>query len=665
MIFDVLVAGATPAGCAAAIMAARAGHSVLLLEPTATPGGMNANGVHTFDSATPEALSGIAEEFAARVAAHYARSGRRDTLTDDGKGLYWEAGVAARLWEAWLAEHPSITLRTGAVPCAVEIEGGRIAAVLWRQAADAMGDLDPAAPGDLRREASRVVVDATYEGDIAAWSGAPWRLGREPRSDAEPHAGHIRTVPLALSPADGWPPHTILPGSTGEGDGRIMAFNIRLHLRFFEDAGPGAAHRIPPPPGYDPKAYKWDPSLVSRGRPTGPLTGVNRAVGGKFLLNRGRFGNDLVGPNRDFILARPEERRALRRRFVHHALGYLHFIQQNGTPELGLATDEFPLNSHIPYRIYAREGRRIEGLAQLTERDLHPWLHGIAPRPPLQPDSVAIGDWPIEAKHVRDDADEGYTYPEGALFLRLARAPFQVPLGCLVPRGVENLIVACALSATHVAYSAMRCEALWLATGTAAGALAALALAEGGMVPRVPAARVQEALLAVRGKTTYLADLPGTHPHFAAVQWAALRGLVPHDAGFRAFPDVAASWGDLAEATVRCLGLPISVTGAHVEGIDPTHPAFRFIETLYDLGSRAGEEVYPHTHEPIADPQTEHYRPEPRGRWLRFRADDLPGSARAASVLAAVARAAGLTPPPPLPEPLTRGALLSALRQMA
>jgi hypothetical protein len=33
------------------------------------------------------------------------------------------------------------------------------------------------------------VIDATAEGDIAAWAGAPYRIGREPRSPEEPHAG--------------------------------------------------------------------------------------------------------------------------------------------------------------------------------------------------------------------------------------------------------------------------------------------------------------------------------------------------------------------------------------------------------------------------------------------------------------------------------------------
>jgi hypothetical protein len=665
---DLLVVGGTPAGCAAALVAARAGLSVIVLEPTPGLGGMNANGVHTFDSGTPQALSGIALEFAGRVARHYAAAGMRDPLTEDGQGLYWEAHVAARIWAEMLAELPGITVETRAVPVGVEVAGGRIASVEWERAADAMGDLDPERRGARFRAAGRIVLDATYEGDIAAWSGAPCRLGREARSAAEPHAGRIHTAPLALGRAEGFPPQTILPGSTGEGDGRIMAFNIRLHLRFHKDGSADAPHRIAAPPGYDPRQYRFDPAVITGGKPAGPLSGVNRAVNGKFLLNRGTMGNDLVGPNRDYVLARPEQRRALRRRFVDHALGFLHFIQTEGrTPGLGLATDEFAENGHIPYRIYVREGRRIEGLSTLTESDLHPWLHGTLPRPPRKPDAVAIGDWPIEIKRVEDTPALGYEHPEGGVFLRVARAPFQIPYGCLVPRGVDNLLVACALSATHVAYGAMRCEAVWFGTGMAAGLAAALALRSGVAPAALPVHQLQEAIHAAGGKTSYLADVEAGEPHFAAIHWAALRGLLPEeDRAFRYGPATSASWGELVEGLVIALGLPVSVTGLHFEGLDPHHRAFRFAETLYDLGSRADVELFPGTRDPRLDPQTEHYRAEPRTRWLRLDPAAPVGAAEATALAQAALRALRRDATLPAFEgKLTRGGLATLLRAAA
>src|SRR2546425_9804641 len=95
---DVLVVGGNPGGCAAAIAAARCGRSVLLLEPTQVLGGMNANGTFGFDCATPQALSGIAEEVASRVRAHYEATGLNDPLHSKREDLVWESHVLAKVW---------------------------------------------------------------------------------------------------------------------------------------------------------------------------------------------------------------------------------------------------------------------------------------------------------------------------------------------------------------------------------------------------------------------------------------------------------------------------------------------------------------------------------------------------------------------------------------
>ena len=76
--------------------------------------------------------------------------------------------------------------------------------------------------------------------------------------------------------------------------------------------------------------------------------------------------------------------------------------------------------------------------------------------------------------------------------------PF-VPRGALVPRGTDHLLVAgrC-LSSDRLANSALRVQATCMATGQAAGAMAALA-AETGVTPlRLPLADIR-ALLAANG----------------------------------------------------------------------------------------------------------------------------------------------------------------------
>jgi len=75
-------------------------------------------------------------------------------------------------------------------------------------------------------------------------------------------------------------------------------------------------------------------------------------------------------------------------------------------------------------------------------------------------------------------------------------ASYDIPLRSLLPRGVDNLLVAgrC-ISGTHEAHSSYRVMPICMATGQAAGVCAALA-SRGATTPREVAAQdVQDELL--------------------------------------------------------------------------------------------------------------------------------------------------------------------------
>ena len=643
---DVLVIGGNPGGCSAAIAAARSGMRVLLMEPTRTLGGMNANGAFGFDSATPQALSGIAEEVQALVREHYARIGLDDPLFTRRADQVWESHVAANVWRTLVQATPGITILWGAVPVAVTVAGRMITGIDWVPAVDPVGNIDPdcGAAASLR---ARMVIDASYEADVSAWSGVRCNLGREPRSWLEPHAGRIFSSNMERS-AQGYLPHSVLPGSTGEGDDAIMAFVSRLHCRIYEDRSPGAAHRLKSaPPGYDPANYAWGPVATAADGSPVYFNTLYVLVNGKFLLNRMTRGNNLVGPNREYILAHPAARRALRQRFVDHALGYLYFVQNDGgMPGLGLAHDEFVDNDHIPYLVYTRESRRIDGLKKLTEADITPYITGDGCRPPLKADAVAIGDWTLESHGCTDAIRPGDHYPEGFIFNRVTQTPYQIPYGCLLPREIDNLIVPGAISATHIAASATRCEAARIQTGIAAGVAAAMALQAGCAPAQVPVRAIQAALIARGGKLTYFADVASSHAHFASIQWAALRSWLPQDDEWRFFPDHPASWADLVRAVVLCLALPVSVSGAHFEGIHRRHPLFRFVEALYDLGTRVDVDLFDATRLENQDPMVEILRLDRAPRLIPFAPDAAITQVEAGHFLgkAAIALGAGQAP---------------------
>lgn len=615
---DVLVVGATPAGCAAAIAAAREGARVVLLEPTSSVGGVCANGVPCFDAGSLQALSGIAEEFCGCVLRHYEATGLDDPLLRSGQNVFWEFHVAEQIWRAMLADQDDVTLIASAVPVGVTMDGATIAAVLWEPAVDPFGNPPAQAVPVPNQVRAAVVIDATYEGDVAAWAGAPFDLGREARSPAEPHAGIIYTASHEHQvSAAGFLPATILPGSSGAASEGVMAFTSRLSLRWQEAAG--QRRPVPRPDGYDPAKYRWTPPVMGPdGRPSFGFDLIP-AVNGKMLLNQREKGNDVLAETREFILAHPRERTAIRKRMFDHILGFLHFIQTSGgSPELSLAEDEYPGNGNVPHLLYVREGRRFRGRARLTESNVNPFLAGPGPRPPRQPESVAIGDWAIECRPCSDRRDPATEAYEGAILARAVRAPYQVPFGCLVPQGVDNLLVTTTISASHVAFCALRIEAVWAGTGTAAGIAAALAKRGGCRAGEVPVAAIQGAMLASGCKLTYFSDVGSDHSHFAAIQWLALRGFLPNNWRFDFLPDSAATWDDLVEASVCAFGLPASVTGLHFDGLDPGHPAFRHAETLYDVASRAGVILFANMRHPVIDAPADHLRAEPRTRWVEF-----------------------------------------------
>jgi hypothetical protein len=73
--------------------------------------------------------------------------------------------------------------------------------------------------------------------------------------------------------------------------------------------------------------------------------------------------------------------------------------------------------------------------------------------------------------------------------------PYEIPYRCLLPQGVEQVLVAgrC-ISADHEAHARSRNMPACMATGQAAGVAAAIAVEEGVSVRKVPIAKVQAAL---------------------------------------------------------------------------------------------------------------------------------------------------------------------------
>ncbi|MBT3212877.1 MAG: FAD-dependent oxidoreductase, partial [Planctomycetaceae bacterium] len=222
--YDVVVVGGTPAGVAAAIAAARADKTVIIIEQAPVLGGVLSSGVLRLDDKYVESNSGVMEEFRQRVKAYHRNEMGDDPLVQAhlkndprrvwniAEGRAWEPHTAATVYAEMVAEHPMIATRFNEVAVDVEMKGECVTGVITRHR-DNEGTL-----GKEYRYAGKVIVDATYEADLAEFANIPYRIGREARSKEEPHAGHIYTN--YFRKVKGTLPATILPESTGVADHR-------------------------------------------------------------------------------------------------------------------------------------------------------------------------------------------------------------------------------------------------------------------------------------------------------------------------------------------------------------------------------------------------------------------------------------------------------------
>ena len=205
--YDVIVAGAGPAGVAAAVSAARLGAHVCLLEQSGIVGGVATSGM--MSHWTGNTRGGIYEEILDRSQAPSKPLMRKfidtERLEDALLEMLDEAHVELRLY-SFVA---SPLMETGAVAgVIVESKAGRQAL------------------------SAKVVVDSTGDGDVAARAGAAYTLGREDDGAMQP-----MTLMFRLGGVD--TDRAILPGSfestVAVPDGEIQAL---------------ARSELPPPAGH-------------------------------------------------------------------------------------------------------------------------------------------------------------------------------------------------------------------------------------------------------------------------------------------------------------------------------------------------------------------------------------------------------------------------------
>jgi len=473
---DLLVYGASPAGIGAAVAAARAGLRVLVAEPLGQIGGMLSGGLGRTDLGRPDTVGGLFREFMQRVVAHYQQAyGPASLQVEDCRGgQRFEPHVAHRVLAEMLAEAQAAVLLRHPLR-AVEVASGRIVAVT----------LD--GPDGPMRVLAPSFVDASYEGDLLAATGASYRVGREARGEyGEEHAGHLF-----------WDPETGRASGhgTGEGDARVQAYCFRLCVT--DD--PARRRPIGRPPDYDAGRYALLRAyLEAAPRRLKDVLLLGKLPNRKWDVNNWGFcwqSLDLVERSDGYAEANWERRREIARAHRDYQWGLLHFLQHDAavptelraeSARFGLCADEFAEGEGWPEQLYVREARRLVGRYVFTEHD--------ARRDRRKPDAVAVGSYPLDS-HATQWYRVGQPTPAPEGFFICSTQPYEIPLRALQPRELDNLLVPVCLSATHAGYGTLRMEPVLMNLGMACGAAAGLARHAGCARSDVPAPELQHELV--------------------------------------------------------------------------------------------------------------------------------------------------------------------------
>ena len=533
--FDLVVVGATPGGIACAVRAAREGLSVLLVHHHPHIGGFITSGAGGWEAPYDGLRSPLYGEMRTGGADFYREyygegsPQHRASLPDPNSNAHIdrpkiEPRIAELLFNRMLEREKNLTVLTDFVVTGAERDGVLLKTIALRQMHGKQ----------TCRVGAKIFADGMYEADLAAAAEVPYRVGREARNEYnEPHAGVLYTEERRKEPGQrGFPKDAdegrlkirynshataeIVEGPhSGEADDSVMAYNYRLILT----RDPANRILVDKPADYDVAIAK-------------------AAAGGGFVPNLPNRkvawnGGRLVGPQNGYPEGDWTTRERISCQYLDAMLMRLWYLQNDPRAPAaerkkfagyGLAADEFPDNNHAPYEIYVREARRIVGRRVFTEHD-NKIAEGIA-RTPVHFDSVAITDWPVDSVAcLPRRAASGHQ--DGILFLAEEGRPAQVPYRCLLPQGVDNLLVPVAISASHVGWGSIRLEPVWMQLGESAGFAAALAVKNRTTPARLDSDQLVRTLVKNRVMVSFFNDVDVTsdQPWTAAVQYFGAKGF--------------------------------------------------------------------------------------------------------------------------------------------
>ena len=490
---EVLIAGGGLGGVAAALGALEAGRTVVLTEEYRWLGGQLTSQAVPMDEHTwIESFGATARYRALRdgIRDYYRRhylltdAARNDPHLNPGAGLVGrvcaEPLVGVAVIESMLAPYRAtgrLRILQPAVPVAASVDHDRVESVTVRHLDD----------GRETTITADYVIDATELGDLLPLTGTEYVTGFESRHDtgepsapdeAQPDNQQAISWCFVFDQVDG--DHTIDRPADYDAWRRVQPDywgapmisltgpdprTLEISTRTFTP-NPDAADLVA-----DQRADAGDRELWTF-----------RRIVARHNFRQGTYPSDVVlanWPMIDYIggpiVDVPETVRGEREASARQqSLSMLYWLQTEapradggtGHPGLRLRSDLTHGPDGLAMAPYIRESRRILAETTVTELDLSIAVRGDA-SPAAFHDSVGVGMYRIDL-HPSTGGDN---------YLDLPSRPFEIPLGALIPRRLENLLPAGKnVGTTHITNGAFRLHPVEWNIGEAAGRLAAFCL---------------------------------------------------------------------------------------------------------------------------------------------------------------------------------------------
>jgi hypothetical protein len=483
-----VIIGGGLGGCAAALAAARNGLNVIMTEETDWIGGqITQQAVPPDENKWIETFGGTRsyQKFRTGIRDFYRRNypltekALADKYLNPGNGWVSRMGCEPRVALAALDEMLAPFLGNG--QARILLKHKAVSAAMNGDRVEAVRVLDLDSGNEIILRAP-IFADATEQGDLLQLTKTEYALGAEAKSETgEPHAKD-KAQPDNLQ---GFTFGFAMDYLAGEDHMIDKPRDYSFWHDFMMPTPAQKSHRFLSFDGSDSKKIGFDPE-ARKGFWT------YRRIADRDLFAPGFYRGDLTivnWPQNDYSfglicdVSEAEAKKHLERA-KQLSLSLLYWLQTEaprsdggmGWKGLRLRPDIVGTVDGLAKYPYIREGRRIKAEFTVLEqyvttaaRMKETGLKEAEVRAAKFADSVGIGSYRMDL-HITTTGDHSQFG---------STLPFQIPLGALIPRRVENLLPACKnLGVTHLTNGCYRLHPVEWNIGEAIGALAAFCLAQ-------------------------------------------------------------------------------------------------------------------------------------------------------------------------------------------